>query len=158
MSTSQAYRIADEPTPGGLAHLVTNPIWPLFGMMLAGTWLGLPWFVLNSHAIGSATRWRETAAAALGLAGAGILVVGGALCFEYMAWPQRFIPYFLVIVAAFKLAIAYGIYFLQARSFAIHEHFGGQTRNGLLVVLIAAFALRSKVLQLTEGMLSVVLM
>ena len=61
-STDEAmssYRLPDEPKPGRLERLVTDPIWPLFATMLAGAWLGLPWFAFNAFALGSPTRWRE---------------------------------------------------------------------------------------------------
>jgi len=48
MSTTDGYRIADEPRPGALSQLAVNPLWPLLAVMLGGTWIAWPWFALNT--------------------------------------------------------------------------------------------------------------
>ena len=78
--SSTTYHLADEPRPGGLAHLAVQPFWPLLAMMLAGSWLALPWFVVNALAVGSPTRGKEIGLAVLAFAGSlGLVlaVIGG---------------------------------------------------------------------------------
>ena len=89
------YRIADEPTPGRLAGLVVNPFWPLLGAMLGGFWLALPWFALNAAALGSATRRREWAYLAGGMAvsaalGGALLYAAGAELLPLRATPPKY--------------------------------------------------------------------
>lgn len=133
------YRIADEPAPGRLASAVVNPFWPLLAAMLAGFWLALPWFAVNSAAMGSATRRREWAWIAGGLAVSAAL--GGALLLavESGAIGVRAFRYGLVGLVAWRLAVAYAVYALQQPSFELHQHFGGAARNGALVVVAASF-------------------
>ncbi|HEX8538086.1 MAG TPA: hypothetical protein VF664_11525, partial [Cystobacter sp.] len=66
---SATYRIQDEPSPGALGHLVVNPVFPLLSFMMAGAWMGVPWFILNGFAMGSTTRRKETVLAVLVMPG-----------------------------------------------------------------------------------------
>ena len=142
---SALYRIQDEPRPGRLAHFTVNPTFPLLAMMLAGSWVGLPWFVLNGFALGSVTRRRE-----LGLA---LVVIPGTLLLTFLLallrargiLPERALPYAQVGITVWKLALGYVLFDLQQRSFALHEYSGGPVRNGALV-LVAAILLTTSVL------------
>jgi hypothetical protein len=130
------YRIADEPTPGALARLTVNPFWPMLATMLAGSWLGAPWFVFNAFALGSATRRRESAWAV------GSVLVSAALAYGVLfADAQRLAPLWtlrggLVLVAAARLTGAYFAYLAQSASFELHRHFGGPVVNGAPLALL----------------------
>jgi hypothetical protein len=134
-SLDGSYRILDEPRASGLAQLVVNPLWPLLALMLAGSWLALPWFALNAFALGSATRVRETL---LVLSWAPLLFallwVLGALRL-YAGVPAAAMPYLAILITVAKLALGYALLTLQQRSFALFEYFGGQVRNGAIVVM-----------------------
>jgi tetratricopeptide (TPR) repeat protein len=69
-AASKRYRIIDEPSPSSLARVAVKPFWPLLASMLGGTWLAVPWFILNGFALGSPTRRREALLAALAVGGA----------------------------------------------------------------------------------------
>jgi hypothetical protein len=136
-----AYRIADEPVPGRLASLAVNPFWPLFSVMLAGSWLAVPWFAVNAAAIGSATRRREWAWLA---GGAVVSAAAGYALFTAASGEQisiRTFRYAVVGLVAWRLAIAYVVFALQQPAFELHRHFGGTSRNGLLLVIVAAFGM-----------------
>jgi len=131
------YSIVDEPRPGGLAHLVVNPFWPLLGFMLGGTWFGWTWFVINGIALGSATRRREIALVVGGLIGAGVIVVvlfGGLGAAN--AQSERAVRLAMLVVTLWKLAISYLLYMYQERSFAIYEYYDGMVKNGLPIVIV----------------------
>jgi hypothetical protein len=136
------YRIADEPVPGRLASLAVSPFWPLLSVMLAGSWLALPWFAVNSAAIGSATRRREWA-----------WLAGGAVVSAALGWALlvadislRGFRYALVALVAWRLAVTYRVFSLQQPAFELHRHFGGAARNGLLLVVAATFVVPAKLL------------
>ena len=53
------YEIIDEPRASRASSLAVDPLWPFLATMLGGAWLGWPWFLVNSHALGSSTKGRE---------------------------------------------------------------------------------------------------
>lgn len=140
------YQIPDEPKPSGLAHLAVDPMWPMFAQMLAGSWLGLPWFLVNSFALGSPTRNREILWILLCLFG----TVGLYLAYMHaidQGWLTKMASRISVLsFAVLKLVVAYVLYLKQARVFEIWTHYGGQARNGMLVLLAGAFIGRTFVL------------
>lgn len=150
------YRILDEPRPGGLAHLAVNPLWPLLAVMLGGVWLSWPWFVLNSFAVGSPTRFREFGLAVGGLFGSvAVLLTINWLRLEGVLDNVAF-SYAVVALVVWKLLISYWLYILQARTFGLYEYFGGAVRNGALVAVLSIF-LRPRVLEPLPGFLQVIL-
>lgn len=134
-----SYHIEDEPLPGPWQHLAVQPFWPLLAMMLAGSWLGLPWFVVNGFAVGSPTRWREAALAAAGFAGSAALTLLLILLIAGGVISSTALPYATVGITVWKLVVGYLLFLWQRRSIHLYEHFGGTLANGLPVVLIAAF-------------------
>jgi len=136
-----AYRIEDEPRPGALAHLVVNPFWPFLAWMLAGAWCAWPWSVLNGFAVGSPTRFRETAVALAGVVGTFAIALAGLAAFD--AWdvegstPLRFL---LLSVTLWQAGVCYALHVLQSRSFGLHEYYGGVVRNGLPILVVAFLA------------------
>ncbi len=57
----------------------------------------------------------------------------------------------------FKLYVTYMLYTLQSRSFPSAEHFGGETRNGVLPLLAAAL-LRPRLLEALPGFVQILLL
>lgn len=148
---SATYRILDEPRPGAMGHLVVNPVFPLLGLMMGGAWLGIPWFIFNSFAMGSSTRRKETVLAVL-------LVPGTLLLFILLAslvnlgWlTPTSGPYAGVGITVWKLAVGYALFNLQQRNFALHEYYGGVVRNGALVLVASIFIGPRIIMTLTGG-------
>lgn len=136
------YHIVDEPRPGALARLAVNPLWPLLSVMFGGAWVSWSWFVVNSFAIGSPTRWREAALALGGFAGTAALFVGLVTLEVNGAIGGVAISYAVVALVVWKLAVSYWLYVLQGRTFGLFEYFHGATKNGLLVVFAGYFLSR----------------
>jgi len=143
----EAYRIADEPRPSPISHLAVNPFWPLFGLMFAGAWLAFPWFILNARAVGSPTAKREIALSAGALLGAAAIVMAMLFADGQNLLTASTVRYCLLALTVWKLGFAYWIYVTQARTFSIYEYYGGIARNGLFIVLFAAFVGRRTIMQ-----------
>ncbi|MBN1206389.1 MAG: hypothetical protein JXB05_15865 [Myxococcaceae bacterium] len=150
MAREASYRILDEPGPSALAHLIVHPMWPLLSIMFAGAWLAVPWFVLNSFALGSHTRFKELGVAAGGVLGVLALAFGLGLIHTLLKLPEGAIPYLRVLVILWKLSVAYWLFDLQKHTFSLHEYFGGAVRNGMLVVGVG-YLLRGSVLKVPFG-------
>ena len=133
------YRLPDEPRPGALQRIVVSPTWPLFASMLGGPWIGWPWFVLNAHAVGSPTRWRQTL-----LAAGGLIVTFGLLVAIGVAHLQGILPdgiplrLGILLLFAWKITVAYVLASMQWRSVELFEYYRGIVRNGMLVVVAIA--------------------
>jgi hypothetical protein len=137
-SQNTGYRIVDEPIAGSLGHLVVQPFWPLLAGMLGGLWLGLPWLIFNAHAMGSATRKRETALGVLAF----LLIAGSAVLIAVLAREtgERTIQFMVLGLQLLKLATYYVLQMMQSRSFELHQYYGGTVRNGTIVVIGGALA------------------
>ena len=140
--SSVRYVIPDEPRATGLSRWTVDPMWPMFGLMLGGLWLALPWFVFNGLALGTPTRHREWLALAAGLVGAIAMTLGVAHAASTGWIAGVEIRLALLSVVAVKLAMGYAVYVMQSRSFELWQHFGGVARNGLLLVFSAFFVER----------------
>ena len=132
------YAILDEPRPGALSRYVVNPFWPLIAMMMVGTWLAGPWFIFNAYAIGSATRKSETWL----IVGSAVSTLAFIMLFGAFAdvVPAGTTPYARIVLAVIKLSFAYLVFMRQERSLALFEYYGGQVRNGAIVLLVGFFA------------------
>ena len=143
----ERYRIPDEPRPGPLGHLVVDPMWPLFGVMFAGSWLCWPWYVFNGFAMGSPTRRRETLWAVAGFLGN----LGFSLGLIFLAGlgvlPGPAVPYAVVGLTIWKLLVSYKLYLMQSQTFDLYEYFGGVARNGLILVILGAWFGRRLILE-----------
>jgi hypothetical protein len=146
--TRGGYRILDEPTPGSLGGYVVNPTFPMLALMLAGTWLAAPWFAFNALALGSPTARREIGLAVAMLAGAFLLVFGLLVANEQGLISAHGMAYWALIPIVRKLGFGYWLFMLQSRTFHLYEHFDGRVRNGLFLLLLGAFVMRSHVLDL----------
>jgi hypothetical protein len=139
----EGYRIADEPSPGAHAELSVNPFFILLAVMLGGVWLAWPWFLFNAFAIGSATLKREVGLVIGGFAGSGALIWFGARLVAGGVIDERALPYALLVLVVYKLAVSYALFTNQARSHQLYEYFGGTTKNGMLVVFVGLLARRT---------------
>lgn len=154
--SAAGYELIDEPRPGSLSRLAVQPVWPLLAIMLGGAFVSWPWFVLNGFAVGSPTRRRELGWAIGGLLGSASLLVLIGVAAE-AGWVGGLgFRYLLIGVVVYKLYVTYLLYSLQTRSFGLFEHYGGETRSGLLPLIAAAF-LRPRLLEALPGFLQVLL-
>jgi hypothetical protein len=153
---SGSYRIVDEPAPTGMASAAVDPMWPLFAVMFGGAWLAWPWFIFNAFAIGSPTRRREAMLAAAGLAGTiGVAMLFGLLIATHVLHKEQ-TWLALLAITLWKLGVSYWLFAWQRRTFELYQYFGGVTRNGVLVVVAAAFV-KPTVLGLVPGFWKVIL-
>lgn len=151
MSTTRgAYRIVDDPAPSGLAAVAVNPLWPLLSMMLCGAWLALPWFAVNGLALGSPTQRREIGLAVAGAIGAVAIAFALIAAYEAGLISRSGVPYAVIVIVVWKLAIAYALFMRQNRALQLHEHYGGRVRNGAFVVVAGMLLLRGRVLGLFD--------
>lgn len=150
MATDNVYRIEDEPRPGALAKFAVSPFWPLLGLMMGGLWLGLPWFVLNSIAVGCPNRVKEWIWAGVGLVGSVVIALG-------LLWlintgylnSQVQLQYAILILVVWKLSIGYVLFTQQSATIELYQYYGGElNRFAPLVALGGAFLLRGAVLKL----------
>ena len=141
----EAYRIADEPRPGGLAHLVVDPIWPMFAMMFGGAWIAFPWYIFNGIAMGSPTLKKEIALGIAGFIGAALIFIALVSLGVSGVIPKSLIPYGAVTLIIWKLGITYWLYATQAATFGIYTYFGGIARNGIIIVFLSSI-MRPRVL------------
>ncbi|MGY2289465.1 hypothetical protein ACW9H6_07160 [Pseudomonas sp. SDO528_S397] len=149
MAQYGGYRIEDEPRPGAWAKFAVSPFWPLLGLMLGGAWLGLPWFMFNSIAVGSPTRVREWTLAAVALVGS--LVIGYGLIQlvgSGVIQSQAQVQYALLVLVVWKLSIGYLLYMQQNETIEIYQYYGGElSRFGLPLALIGGFVLKGAVVK-----------
>jgi hypothetical protein len=143
LTVATAYRIPDEPRPGGLAHMTVNPFWPFLCVMFAGAGLSWAWFLFNGTAMGSPTRRRELWIALGGFVGSLVLVAGvsGVYVRLGVGGPTA-LPYLLLIVTVWKLCITYALFVLQGASFGIYEYYDGPVQNGVFALILCVLAWR----------------
>ena len=139
------YQIADEPSRGPWARLRVSPTWPLLALMLAGAWLGVAWFIVNTWAIGSATKKSETALALAALAGKAALLLLFESLLRTHAVGKWTVPYLVIVPVVWELALAYVIFVRQQRSFELASYFGAAASSGVWVLALGSFA-RGRVL------------
>ncbi len=140
------YHIEDEPRPRGLARFAVQPLWPLLAIMFGGSWLSWPWSVFNGWVIGSPTLKKEAAWAAGGFAGRAGLTLALLWADTHGLISPAAVPFAIIPLTLWTLAVSYAINALQGRTFQLYEHYGGPVSNGLLVIL-AGFAVRQAVAQ-----------
>ena len=133
------YRLPDEPRPGTLSRFTVNPIFPLLALMMGGAWLGLPWFLFNGRAMGSATRRKEAWLALAVPVGMALLLVLFSVLRSQGLLNRVSMRYATVGLIVWKLAVGYTLLNLQQRSFALYEYYGGGVRNGVLVLMGGIF-------------------
>ncbi|MFN7143175.1 MAG: hypothetical protein ACK4YP_05320 [Myxococcota bacterium] len=153
------YRLPDEPRPGALANVVVHPMWPLLAVMFAGPWLSWPWFVLNAWALGSPTRVRETLYALGGFLGSAALLGAIVVAVVTIDRGEDIVPYLMIGVTVWKLAVSYVLSELQGRGFELYTWYGGVARNGFFVAVLGGMLLRPTIAGLVgAGLLQGVLL
>ncbi|HSX59596.1 MAG TPA: hypothetical protein VLF18_05310 [Tahibacter sp.] len=152
------YHLPDEPRPGALQSAATDPMWPFLSTMLIGPWFGLAWFVLNGFALGSPTLKREIALIALALGGKAIALLTMFAALEAGWIDKSALPYLYLVAVAVMLSATYGVFMLQARTFELFSHFGGESKNGVVVLMLGIAIVRPTVSPLLgSGLLGLVL-
>jgi hypothetical protein len=139
MAPFARYRIIDEPTASTISRVAVRPLWPLLGLMLGGPWLAWPWFALNAHALGAPARRETYAWIASAVVGSASFAAALGLTRSAGYVPVGTIPWEVLVLVVWKLAVAYVLYEQQARTSELFAHFGGRLRNGGLVILAAYF-------------------
>jgi hypothetical protein len=134
------YHIADEPRPSALSNFATDPMWPFLALMLAGPWLGFPWFVFNGIAIGSARLKREVAIAIIAWLGLAVVVVAVLWVHGALGLPDGSLRYLKFIFIVWRMTAGYMLHLSQLRSFQLYRYLGGPARGGWLVILGGFFA------------------
>lgn len=152
------YHLPDEPRPGALQNIVTDPMWAFLSTMLVGAWFGLAWFVLNGFALGSPTLKREIGLAVLAVGGKALLVLAMVAALQ-AGWIEKgALPYCYLAASGLLLACTYSLFLLQARTFELFAYFGGEAKNGVVVLLVGMMVLRPQVNPLLgDGLLGLVL-
>jgi hypothetical protein len=139
------YVIIDEPQPGRLASMAVSPSWPLLGMMLGGSWLGLPWFLFNSIAMGSPNLKREVATMIATVSGVLTVAIGAKLILESTGHAHLAEYLLYVALPALKLGGGYWLTQLQSGPYKLHLKVGGKPRSAATLAL-ASYFLRATVL------------
>lgn len=147
---ASGYAIVDEPRPGALQQWVVNPLWPFFALMLAGSWLALPWFAFNGLALGSATRRREWLVVLLATPLKVGLFLFLMMLHRKLGLPEGALRYHVTVVTALGLGLGYWLFNLQQSSFALYQYFDGRVRNGVFLMVGGALV-QQQVLKLFGG-------
>lgn len=144
------YKIPDEPEPNALTRLTSDPDVIVTAGMMGGNWLAAPWFAFNAYAVGSATRRREYACAALLPV---VTIAGGMLLLfviERFGLPARVLNYGALAVFALKFALLYELQRMQSVSVGIHRYLGRSVLTGWPLVVVGYLA-RGAVIDLAFG-------
>lgn len=145
MVRTASYRVVDEPGPTGLERVIVNPIWPLFAAMFGGSWIGYPWFVLNSIALGGRARYVDLGIALGGWVSSGVVLLAVAELASRLALDGSSLAFVPLLPMAVRMVVMYWLYARQETTYQLYLYFGGKARNALIFVFVAGF-LRLQVL------------
>ncbi len=120
-----AYRIQDEPIGGRSGPPALDPFWLLLAMMFGGAGLGASAFTVNAWLLRGPTWTREVGIAIAILAGAPAILLGLLVLRTNGLLPGSSLQYAMLLIVAWKLGLAYWIFFLQQTSHALYQYFGG---------------------------------
>lgn len=134
------YALPDEPSPSAWTHLAVNPIWPLFAVMFAGSWLAWPWAVFNGFVVGCPRRWSELGIGIVGFAVNIVYSITVIVLFGQEVIPEGWMPYLFISLSVWRLAVSYFLYDFQSQTFDLYEYTGGRVRSGLPILIIGFFA------------------
>lgn len=125
-----AYRIQDEPVGGYNGPPALDPFWLLLALMFGGAGVGASAFAINAWLLRGPTWGREVAIAIAILLGAPVILFGlVALRTEGML-PGSSLQYAMLLIVAWKLGLAYWIFFSQQTSHALSQYFSGGENPG----------------------------
>jgi hypothetical protein len=123
---SVAYHIQDEPIGGGRRSVpALDPFWPLLAMMFGGAWIGAAAFAFNAWVLRGPTRAREIGLAFAILIGSPVILLVLGVIGSAGALPGSAFKYAVLLIVAWKLGLAYWIFFRQQSAYALYEYFGG---------------------------------
>jgi hypothetical protein len=125
-----AYRIQDEPTGGRSGPPALDPFWLLLAMMFGGAGLGATAFAVNAWLLRGPTWAREVGIAIAVLAGAPLILFGLLTLRADGLLPDSLLKYAMLLIIAWKLGLAYWIFFLQQTSHALYQYFSGSEKPG----------------------------
>ncbi len=130
-----SYAIADEPHDTAWKQLVVTPTGPMLAEIVCGSWLSLPWFVVNAIALGSPTRRKEIALCVLQL----IVTIGlGSLLIwaddRDLIESRTLLQLSILVIVTWKVGIAYAITRIQTRAYQVYELYGGPARATTFVL------------------------
>jgi hypothetical protein len=126
-----AYRIQDEPIGGGRSGPpALDPFWLLLALMFGGAGIGATAFAVNAWLLRGPTWGREVGVAIAILIGAPVILFGLAMLRGGGMLPGSSLQYAMLLFIAWKLGLAYWIFFLQQTSHALYQYFGGAGNRG----------------------------
>jgi hypothetical protein len=139
MPTELLYRIIDEPRGSSLRAWVVNPFWPWIALTIAGVWIGVPWFIFNSFAMGSPFRKKDTIisiAIPFAVAAGFIAMV---MIAAQLGMGQGGVKYLILPTLVIKMIAAYVLFISQARAFQLHQQFNRPVKNAAIVAVLAFY-------------------
>jgi len=130
-----SYAIADEPHDTPWKHLVVSPAGPLLAEIVVGSWMSLPWFVVNAIALGSPTKRKEIALCVVQL-----LVT--ALLGSLLLWAddrelienRTLLQLAMLVIVTWKIGIAHALTTIQSRAYQVYELDGCPARTTTFVL------------------------
>ncbi|MDE1464005.1 hypothetical protein [Spartinivicinus poritis] len=152
------YTIPDEPTPTAQAKLAVRPMWPLFALMFVNTGISWLWFLANGFFQGSPYLKKEIGWIIVGLLGSTLAVFAIIAAFSQGIIDNTTIPYLLIVLTVWKLAISYKVFELQNRSFELFEYYQETISNGAIpfIAMVIVFQ-QFSLLQLLPSFIFLVL-
>ena len=153
------YTLPDEPRPGVLRRLAVEPIWPLLAVMVVGPWLSWPWFIVNGHAVGSPTRWRETLVALLGFVGTAMIFFAAVLVVMRfkLGSDAALVQLAILPIVLWKLGVTYWLMSVQAPAVELFQYYRGETQSRAVLILIPAYFIDTRVMKALPTFLELVL-
>lgn len=121
---------------------IVSPTWPLLATMLAGTWLGWTWFLLNGIGLNSDRKRAQQRLLFIGLVIAILLAVTLQTLLDQGVISSRAFEYLEIVLVGWKLFIGYRLCDEQRLDHELFEYFGGKSFGGGSV-LVAGILLRA---------------
>jgi len=130
-----SYAIADEPHDTAWKHLVVTPSGPLLAEIVVGSWLSLPWFVVNAIVLGSPTKRKEIALCVVQLMITALL--GSLLLWaddRELIESRTLLQLAMLVIVSWKVYLAYAITTIQQRAYQVFELYGGTAKATTFVI------------------------
>ncbi|HWB76072.1 MAG TPA: hypothetical protein VG755_13980 [Nannocystaceae bacterium] len=112
-----------------------SPTWPLLATMLAGTWLGWTWFLLNGIGLNSDRKRAQYLLLFIGLVIAILMAVTLQTLLDHAVISSRVFEYLAILLVGWKLYIGYRLCDEQRLDHELFEYFGGKSFGGGSVVM-----------------------